>query len=74
MRSFELAYRDKLDYLERTLGTGYTTVPAVAEKILHIDKATLRADPTFPVVFVGSRRKVPIDRLARWLVEKDRSA
>ena len=71
MRRFEDAYHDKLAWLEDKLGTGYTTVPMVAQYILHVDAATLRADPTLPVVFFGSRRRVPIDSLARWLVDKE---
>ena len=61
-------YRAKLDYLRDVLGPDYTSVPKVAG-FLHIDVATLRADPTFPVIFAGSRRRVPIDSLARWLTE-----
>lgn len=72
MRKFEDEYRDKLEYLQTMLGEGYTTVPVVAQRILHVDPATLRAVPDFPVVYFGSRRRVPLDRLARWLVDKER--
>ncbi len=71
MRKYDDAYRDKLAWLEEKLGTGYTTVPVVAQYILHVDAGTLRAIESFPVVFIGSRRKVPIDRLARWLTDLD---
>ena len=70
MRKFEDAYRDKLDYLRDVLGPDYTSVPKVAG-FLHVDVATLRADPSFPVIFAGSRRRVPIDSLARWLTDKE---
>lgn len=68
----EDAIKAKVKYLHSILGEGYTTIPAVAAKVLHMDAGTLRADPTLPVIMVGSRRKIPIDRLAEWLVKKER--
>lgn len=70
MRAFQDAYEAKLAYLKEELGPEYTTVPRVS-KILHIDPGRLRADPTFPAVPFGKRSRVPIDSLARWLVDME---
>ena len=70
MRRYTELIETKLSYLHSILGTGYATIPAVA-KLLHVDPATLRSDPTLPVIYAGSRRRVPIDSLARWLADKE---
>ena len=69
--TYQEVYQRKMAYLKEEIGNGYTTIPVVAKKILHIDEGRLRADPTFPVIFVGKRRRVPIDSLARWLTDKE---
>ena len=69
----ETAYDAKVAYLKEQLGPEYTTVPKVAG-FLHIDRARLMADPTFPAVPFGKRHRVPIDSLARWLLDKEYKA
>ena len=68
MRAFADAYQDKLAYLKAELGPDYATVPQVA-RFLHIDRGRLAATPGFPAVPFGKRSRVPIDSLARWLVD-----
>ena len=66
----EMLYKQKLDYLKNELGPDCISIPAAA-RFLHMDEDTLRADPSFPCFFIGTRRRVSIDSFARWLAERE---
>ena len=77
MRAYQDAYRDKLRMLYERFDaekpgkrTVCITAPQAADAI-GVAARTLRADPSFPAFFVGKQRKVSLDRLARWLTDKE---
>ena len=78
MSSYQDQYRDKLNMLYERFDAGKpgkkpvcVSVPQVAEA-MGVAARTLRNDPSFPAFYVGKQRKVSLDRLARWLTDKER--
>lgn len=71
MRQFENSYHDKLKlFRELFPDRACITIPQAARAV-GMDADSMRADPTLPVFKVGSRRKVEITSLARWLTDKE---
>ena len=66
-----VSYQSKLSLLTTLYpNMACVSIPQAA-KAIGVDEDTLRSDPSLKVMIIGTRRKVALDSLAKWMDERE---